>query len=213
MPPIPDLSDYISRHDSYQQYISLAIVLAGIFAVGIGRLPGRGVRLPRRFQLWHIVLIGGLIRWPLMDQDYWYDETFTSAITSLGWGRMWTVIQGDVHPPLYYGLVKLTTLIFGDGDVAMRLPAFASGLALIVVMKRIGTIHGGKTVGRWAALITAILPATAYYSTEARYPAFLALMLATAYLGIQRRSNGLTALPLTVAALTHVNGGFYVAAR
>jgi hypothetical protein len=65
-------------------------------------------------------------------------------------------------------------------------------------------------VSQWSALLTAILPAAVYYSTEARYPMFLALVLAAALLALLKGRHGLMAMALTVAALTHVNSWFYV---
>lgn len=209
MPQQPTLEMYLQRHADYQQFIALVVAVGAVLAwqsIRTGR--GRGLRVS--WPLWAIVSAATGVRLPLMTQDFWYDETFTSLVVGGDWARLWTVVLGDVHPPLYYALVKLFSDTLGHTDLTMRLPALLSGVALVLAFYEIGKGHGGRRVGLWTATVIAIMPSAVWYSTEARYPAFLALMLALSYIGIQRRRWRLTSVALAVAAITHVNAWFYV---
>lgn len=212
------MSDYIHHHETYQQFVALILAFAAIGTWGILRLkPHYGFRM--RLPLWGILVIAFVLRLPAMFQDYWYDETFTSLAVGGTWERLWAVVLGDVHPPLYYAIVKVFVMVLGHHDFVMRLPALLSGLGLVYAFYWIGRVYGthwiGKingvhTIGLWCALIVACMPAAIYYSAEARYPSFLALSLAVAYIGIQRRQWWLTSLMLVIASLTHVDGWFSV---
>ncbi len=209
MPPIPSFDEFIYRHTSYQQYISIAVVLGAIVAVALVRY-GRGRGLQFTPPLWLSLIVAAAVRLPLLWQDYWYDETFTSTITSGSWGRMWMVIQGDVHPPLYYFITKIVADTFGHTDVVMRLPALVAGLLIVWMMYQVVKLHGER-VALWAAAITALLPAAVYYSSEARYPAALALALLVAYHAVMVGRFWRAGIALSVASLLHVNAWFYVA--
>lgn len=207
----PSAATYMLRLQTYEQFLAICMLLGILLAVLLNRfsMKGRGVFMP--FTLPTIVAIGFVVRLPMFSLGMWYDETFSSVMTLSSWGDMLTAITGDVHPPLYYAIQKCFTLILGHNDITLRLPAFISGLAFIVVVYHIAKQWGGSGVGRWASFIVALLPATVFYSVEARYPMFLALMLGLAYIGIQQRDNRLISIPLSVAALTHVNAWVYVA--
>jgi hypothetical protein len=122
---------------------------------------------------------------------------------------MMRVVTGDVHPPFYYIIVKMFRTIY-DADFMMRVPAFVSSVATIVMMYRIASEYGAG-IARWAALLTAVMPAAVYYGAEARYPAFLALMLAIAYDGIRRGHGWQMSIALMLASWAHVNAWIYVA--
>lgn len=206
----PQYADFVESIRGYEYFLSAAI----FFSLGIAyiflRILRKGKRIPMRFNLWTILLIGLIVRIPLMNQNYWYDETFSSAIAQVGMGDFFTTIRGDVHPPGYYLIIRAFVAVFGHNDFTMRLPALLSSLGLIVTMYHIGTTYGGKRVGKWAAMLTALMPVAIYYATEARYPMFLALMLSIAYMGIQRKKNLLFGASLAIVGVTHVNGWIYI---
>jgi uncharacterized membrane protein len=207
--PQPDLSLYYSAMENYNNFMAIVVVCAAIIAYFVLQKRGTGINISMK--LWMIVALGIIVRLPLMLQDFWYDEAFTSAIVQTDtWAQFFTAIQGDVHPPGYYFIVRSFTQVFGHNDIVMRLPALLSGVGMIVAMYHIAKQYGGARVGRYAALLTAIMPAAVYYSTEARYPMFLALMLAFAFIGMQRKTHWMVAIGLSAAALSHVNAWFYV---
>lgn len=204
----PELSLYYLEIRQYEKFVAFCLfsgMLIAYFMVRYAK-PSKTLWMP---PLLLIMLVGALLRIPPLFQAFWYDEAFTSVMTSVPFTNFAIAITGDVHPPLYYLIVKLVTLILGHSDLAMRLPAYLAGIALIPVMGQIGSQYG-PPVGRSAALATAILPAAIYYSTEARYPMFLVLMLAIAWLALEHRAAAYFALALSAAALVHVNAWIYV---
>ncbi len=211
MPPAPQMSDYLYRHFAYQQFLGLALLIALLLAwLLLKFVRGHGVIAPA--PLWAIVLIAAVIRLPLLFQSYWYDENFTSLVVRGSWSQFFSIVVTDVHPPGYYFVVKLFTLALGHHEIVMRLPAFISGLLLVVVIYHLASyaFYAFYTSAIWTALLAAILPAATYYSAEARYPAALALALAVALLGLQRQRYWLTSISLAAAASFHVNAWFTV---
>lgn len=209
----PDINAYISYGDNYSLYMAFILLLGVITAYVIQRFKRgtndvEGVPLP---PVWLIIVIGLAVRVPLMFHNMWYDETFTSAVVQTDTlTDMMRVIRGDVHPPGYYLIVRIFTDHLGHNDIAMRLPALLSGLGLILAMYYIGKQHGDHRIGQWSAMITAVLPATTYYSAEARYPAFLALMLALSYIGVRKKHGLIVGVAMSAAAFAHVNAYIYI---
>ncbi|MEM9954352.1 MAG: glycosyltransferase family 39 protein [Chloroflexota bacterium] len=205
----PSMLEHMTGMMAYDNFLTYAMYVGIPFALAFYYLrKKRGTRIG--FNLWTIIIIGLILRVPIMEQAFWYDESFTSAIAQVPWADFMIAVQGDVHPPGYYFIVRIVTEIFGHNDIAMRMPALISSLGLIVTMYHIGKAYGGERIGKWVALITAILPAAIYYASEARYPAFLALGLSIAYIGIQRKKFWLFSVPLAIVAFTHINGWIYI---
>ena len=50
----------------------------------------------------------------------WADELFSWRLTTLELPDLLRIVAGDVHPPLYFLMLKLVTGIFGDGLIVMR---------------------------------------------------------------------------------------------
>ena len=44
--------------------------------------------------------------------DIWYDELFTMGLAGQSFGELISVTARDVHPPLYYMIVKLFLMLF-----------------------------------------------------------------------------------------------------
>lgn len=83
---------------------------------------------------YYAVLITALtaIACTLMFHDnVWNDEVFTIAAVDNTWAAMQTVLINDVHPPLYYYIVKVFVLLFG-----FSIPVFkiASILPMVLIM-------------------------------------------------------------------------------
>ncbi|MEO0564066.1 MAG: hypothetical protein AAF125_18320, partial [Chloroflexota bacterium] len=83
-------------------------------------------------------------------------------------------------------------------------------LLFVVVVYHIARTVTSSQAARWAAMVTAMMPAMMYYSAEARYPMTLALVLGLAYLALQHRRWALFSLTSAAACLIHVNAWFYV---
>lgn len=119
---------------------------------------------------------------PLMHRDFWYDEAFTGVTIRQTWGQMMNIIVHDVHPPLYYILLKLWTIIVTSSPLAIR------SFSVILSVGTIGLVF--IALRQWCpksplpaifgSLVIAINPFFVNYGQEARMYALFAFLLALA---------------------------------
>ncbi len=80
---------------------------------------------------WHIlfgilavaaVALGiGFRLWNITGEPLWLDEAYSAYAASKGFDFLWEIVpQYETHPPFYYSLLKLWTLIFGDSLAGLR---------------------------------------------------------------------------------------------
>ncbi len=88
-------------------------------------------------------------------------------------------------------LIKLTIFLFGGSPATIRLPAFAAGLAAIVLVFYLSqSLDKNPNAGIFAAVTTALFPYLILYSTNARgYALIVALTLLLAWLGQRFLAN------------------------
>ncbi len=87
--------------------------------------------------------------WIMSSLPLWLDETWSAMIaTQPSWQTFWHEAWLDCNPPLYYLLIKVWAVPFGNSNFALRLPSlfFTTSAALIAV-------HWGKRklgdIGAW----------------------------------------------------------------
>lgn len=100
--------------------------------------------------------------------SFWYDEAYTIALIKYSFPDIWKITTIDVHPPLYYFMLKIFCALFGDLRFSMRI---FSGLGIIACLFMglfpIRRLFGERTALFFMALLT-IMPVTQYLSTEIR---------------------------------------------
>lgn len=158
--------------------------------------------------------LGGLDR-----EGLWLDELFTARVVGReSWAGLVDELAGDVHPPLYYALLRLFTALAGDSDVALRAPSAIAGVLAVAGVYRLGRRLAGTGVGLAGAWLLAVAPFAVALDREARSNALLALL---GVVGANLAADALTGGPrrtaawaVLVAALlwTHPFGGFVAAA-
>jgi mannosyltransferase len=141
----------------------------------------------------------------------WADELATWGMTTVSWAEMWRQLDGtDATIGPYYILIRLWTAVFGDSDLALRLPSVLAMVATAAVVGRIGIRLGSPRIGLLAGLTFAILPITTRFGQEARPYALATLAAAVATLLLVRMLEGFTlgvalAYTVAVAALGAMN--------
>lgn len=76
--------------------------------------------------------------WGLDLLPVWGDEQFTLNTVALSWGEIAATLARDIHPPLYYYLLKAWLLVApGDPVVAARAFSVVCALAATVVLDRL----------------------------------------------------------------------------
>lgn len=120
--------------------------------------------------------------------DIWYDELFTVGLAEHSYGEMVRLTAADVHPPLYYCLVKLFVdlcklIMPGAGTIIPAkivsvLPYFILLLyAVTLIRKRFGLFTGGL----FLFCVTA-MPQLSAYTVEMRMYGWALLFVTAAFL-------------------------------
>jgi len=132
-----------------------------------------------------IMLLGGALRLYRVDAlSLWVDE----GLTVLFAGLPWPTLLGfgpvySLHPPLYFALVKLLSLICPE-LMAGRLLSVAAATLTLPVLYLLGARLAGPRAGTLAALVLALSPLHIWYAREARPYALVALLIALCYLAL-----------------------------
>ena len=147
----------------------------------------------------------------------WLDETISVNIARLPVTRIPGALAHDGAPPLYYLVLHVWMLAFGQGDVAVRALSGVVSVATIPVFWIAGRRLGGTTVA-WVALTLGLSsPFAIEYATSARMYSFMVLWGLLGYLALERalreptRANLVAVGAVTTAVLyTHYWGLYLV---
>ncbi len=123
-----------------------------------------------------LALAAGLRFYGLAGHSLWADEGNSLAMARRGWGEIARHTAFDIHPPLYYWLLKLWTGLVGQGEIGLRSLSAGLGVGLVYVVYRLGVRLFNRRVGLVAALLAALSPLQVYYAQEARMYMLLALL-------------------------------------
>lgn len=105
----------------------------------------------------------------IINRDIWYDESFTGILVKLDWSVFWQKVINDIHPPLYYFLLKIFTFIFGTKLVVLRSFSLICHLfGIVVFFKVINDFLINRTEKVFLLFIYAINPFLLGYAVEAR---------------------------------------------
>ena len=130
-----------------------------------------------------ILALAALLRfYSLGSQSLWSDEGNSAALATRSLVQIAQDAAHDIHPPLYYWLLRLWTIVFGLSEFALRSLSALLGTLLVLTIYGLGARLFNRTTGLAAAFIAAIAPLQVYYSQEARMYILVALEGATAAL-------------------------------
>ncbi len=161
------------------------------------------------------VIVGAALRLlNLGGQDLWYDEAVTAWIARLPWPRLLAAIAGDVHPPLWYAIEKVTVSLLGNSEFALRLPAALLSIVALALIPRLSLSLLGRGAGARVGVIStwlmALSPFQIAYAQEARMYALLLVAVELAALGAFTRRWTLYTLGAVLALYSHNIGLVYV---
>lgn len=116
-----------------------------------------------------ILLLAVLLRFHnLSGQSLWADEGNSVALAQRSFLEIARRTAFDIHPPLYYWLLKIWILIFGNGEIGLRSLSVGLGVGLVYVIGILGARWFSPRVGLMAAFMAAFSPLQIYYSQETR---------------------------------------------
>jgi len=134
-----------------------------------------------------VLLLGTYLRvYHLGAQSYWNDEGNSLRLAQRPALEVVRAAAADIHPPLYYLLLKPWHALAGDSEFALRFFSALAGVALAALLYRLGREYFGYGGGLGAAILGAIHPFLIYYSQEARMYALLAALSAASFLLFSR---------------------------
>lgn len=175
---------------------------------------GKTTRLYLLFALL-AVAVGCWVRaWNIASEPLWLDEAYSTYAAGKGFAFLWQVVpRYETHPPFYYSLLRLWTLVFGDSLGALRALGLVCGLTTLAVVA-----IAAREIGRYLALereirirlaaiavaLVAMSPMLAEMTREVRpYPVMMLVMstqIALLFRLGQRAQQGLPLLSRSYAA-------------
>ena len=116
-----------------------------------------------------LLVVAAAVRlWTVGDKNIWLDEAASWDVASLQLPDLLRRVAGDVHPPLYYLLLKGWMTLAGDSPIALRSLSVAFGVIAVGLAYRLAV----RWLSRSAAIVTlawlAVSPHLIFYSQEAR---------------------------------------------
>lgn len=131
----------------------------------------------RRFPILIVLLLAfGLRVCGLAEHNIWWDEGLTvwAARSSIGEIFRWTA--HDVHPPLYFLLIRGWRALAGEGEFTLRFPSVLAGTLGVAAIYGLGSALGGKRAGLLSALFVALSRFAISWSQEMRMYIFAATL-------------------------------------
>ncbi len=132
-----------------------------------------------------LIVAAGLRFYRLDGSSLWSDEGNTWALIGRDWATIARHAAADIHPPGYYWLLKVWSLVAGSDAAGMRSLSASAGVLLVAatygVARRLlrsegrGGENPGTLLALTAAWVAALNPLQVYYSQEARMYMLLAL--------------------------------------
>ncbi|MBQ8163770.1 MAG: glycosyltransferase family 39 protein [Clostridia bacterium] len=171
------------------------------------------IKRERKLDLIHlaIILLGTLfVLSGAFYNAYWFDEAYSVGLVN---HSLWDIIKiapHDVHPLLYYIMLKIYTLIFGVSAYAMRIFSVIATFAISLI----GLTHikkdFGRKVGMYYSGIIFLFPVVFKYSQQIRMYTWAALFVALCaiyayrYIKSPNRKNQILFITFSVmCAYTH----------
>ena len=69
--------------------------------------------IKENWQFLLIILVGTIfLLIPAFHSNIWFDESYSVAIANHSFSEIWTIGSHDVHPILYYWMLKIINIIF-----------------------------------------------------------------------------------------------------
>lgn len=117
-----------------------------------------------------------------LKQSIWFDESYGAYLTRSSFGDIWNLTAVDVHPPLYYFVLKLWSMLFGYTDFGMRfMSIFFGAIAIVFAWQWLKRKFGLKPA-MLATLLMTVSPMFIRYGQEMRmYTMAAAIIFAATY--------------------------------
>ena len=140
----------------------------------------------------------------------WFDEAFSAYLVRFNFAEIAHYTGMDVHPPLYYWVLKCWTSLLGTSDIAFRSLSLFFGIVVIILAYKLVQKLFDTRAAMWTATLLAISPMLIRYGQEARmYTMVAAIVLGATYMLVKatetnrRRHWVIYAILLAAGMWTH----------
>ena len=136
---------------------------------------------------WLIILVGlgvfsFITLWTITKSSIWFDEAFGAYLIKFNFLDIARYTAADVHPPLYYWLLKLWSMIFGHSELALRSMSMLFGCVAIIFGYLLTHRLFGRKAARVSLIFMVLSPMLIRYGQEARmYTLVATIALAATY--------------------------------
>jgi len=120
--------------------------------------------------LWCIILIIAAVFYftGISHESLWCDEAFSANMTDYSFFKILKTTSLDVHPPLYYIMLKIFRIVLGKSEFAFRLLSVLGAVGMICLgVGPVTRLFGNRTAITYA-VITVFTPITLIMAHEAR---------------------------------------------
>lgn len=148
----------------------------------------------------------------LTGQPLWWDEGYTFWFSTESLSRLIELTSLDIHPPLYYLLLKGWLALLGVGVFQARLFSLFAALLTIPLFYQWARLVAAPRVARLATLLLIFAPLHIYYAQEVRMYALLMLLIVALLWAWQRSAWGWLGLFSGLALLTHYYAAWLILA-
>lgn len=138
------------------------------------------------------------------NESFVFDEAYTMAMIQHSFTDIWNITATDVHPPLYYFMLKIFTEIFGDNLLTLRIFSALGVLAVFLTAMFPIRKHFGAGVSLLFIIIISLLPVSQYLASEIRmysWSMFFTLANALAAYQVYKNNNVFNNILLLISAL------------
>jgi len=121
--------------------------------------------------------------WTITVSSFWFDEAFGAyMVSNFNFIDIARYTATDVHPPLFYWLLKIWSLLFGNSELALRsMSLFFGGIAIVFGYLLTNRLFN-KKAARISLIFMVLTPMLVRYSQEARmYTMVAAIALAATF--------------------------------
>ena len=101
-------------------------------------------------------------------EDIWLDESFSIHMMDHTLGEIIDFTASDVHPPLYYFILKLFVQIAGNNMIVLRIASIIPFLAMILIVGLFTSKEINPKAGILSMVVMCAAPSILIYSTEIR---------------------------------------------
>ena len=124
-----------------------------------------------------LLLLAAFLRsYQLAGQSLWSDEGNSLALARRGFVEIAQRTAFDIHPPLYYWLLKVWIALWGESEIGLRSLSVGLGVGLVGLIYLLGIELFNHRVALLAVLLAGVSPLQIYYSQEARMYMLLAVL-------------------------------------